>query len=76
MTQALAAARAGDTALVILVGDAPYYGRFGFKAVAPGQIVFPGPVNPTRILACELKDNAASTYRGIIAAIPSNGRHG
>ncbi len=76
MTEALAAARAGDTALVVLVGDAPYYGRFGFKAVAPGQIVFPGPVNPARILACELKDKAADAYRGIIAAIPSNGQHG
>ena len=55
MTQALEAARSSGTALVVLVGDEPYYGRFGFKPVPFGQIVFPGPVNPARILACELK---------------------
>jgi predicted N-acetyltransferase YhbS len=76
MTEALAAARAGGTALVVLVGDDPYYGRFGFKAVPAGQIVFPGPVNPARILACELKDGAVTEYRGTIVAIPSNGEHG
>ena len=75
MNEALAAARAGGTALVILVGDHPYYGRFGFKVVPAGQIVFPGPVNPMRVLACELKDGAVADYRGLIAAIPSNGLH-
>ena len=42
VTQALEAARSSGTALVVLVGDEPYYGRFGFKAVPFGQIVFPG----------------------------------
>lgn len=73
MTEALAAARAGGTALVVLVGDDPYYGRFGFRTVPPGQIVFPGPVNPARILACEFKEGAIADYRGLIVAIPSNG---
>lgn len=75
MNEALAAARAGGTALVILVGDHPYYGRFGFKVVPAGQIVFPGPVDPMRVLACELKDSAVADYRGLITAIPSNGLH-
>jgi predicted N-acetyltransferase YhbS len=70
VTEALSAARAGGTALVILVGDEPYYGRFGFKAVPAGQIVFPGPVNPARILACELKEGAIDSYRGLIVAEP------
>ena len=65
MTQALEAARSSGTALVVLVGDEPYYGRFGFKPVPFGQIVFPGPVNPARILACELKDGACASYRGL-----------
>lgn len=72
MKEALAAARAGGTSLVVLVGDVPYYGRFGFTAVPPGQIAFPGPVNPARILACELEDGATAKYNGIITAIPSN----
>jgi len=74
MQEALAAARQGGTALVVLVGDEPYYGRFGFKPVPTGQITFPGPVNPARVLACELGDNALSGYRGLIVAVPSNGQ--
>jgi predicted N-acetyltransferase YhbS len=56
--------------IVILVGDEPYYGRFGFKPVPPGQIVFPGPVNPQRILAAELTGDALVLYRGSVAAAP------
>ncbi|MGL4397525.1 MAG: GNAT family N-acetyltransferase [Hyphomicrobium sp.] len=54
--------------VVILVGDLPYYGRFGFKPVPPGQIAFPGPVNPERILALELQAGALADYRGLVAA--------
>jgi predicted N-acetyltransferase YhbS len=75
MSEALAAARAGGTSLVVLVGDDPYYGRFGFKVVPAGQIAFPGPVNPARVLAHELRDGAIAEYRGLIVAIPSNGLH-
>lgn len=57
--------------LVVLVGDESYYGRFGFKPVARGQIMFPAPVNPQRILAAELKPGAIARYHGVIAAAPS-----
>jgi len=40
--------------LVLLVGDMPYYGRFGFQPVPPGRIILPGPVDPARLLALEL----------------------
>ena len=33
-----------------------------------GQIAFPGPVNPARILACELAAGALADYRGVISA--------
>src|SRR5512145_1482167 len=49
--EGLARARAEGFALVILVGDMPYYARFGFVPVPPGQIVLPGPVDPARLLA-------------------------
>lgn len=75
MKEAIEAARAGGTSLIVLVGDDPYYGRFGFKVVPAGQIVFPGPVNPARLLARELKDGVMADYRGLIVAIPSNGFH-
>ncbi len=70
MTAALDAARSGGAKLVVLVGDLPYYGRFGFKAVRPGQITFPGPVDPSRILAHELEPEALAAYRGLVVAEP------
>jgi predicted N-acetyltransferase YhbS len=52
--EGLARARAEGFALVILVGDMPYYARFGFKPVPQGRITLPGPVDPQRLLALEL----------------------
>jgi len=50
----LARARSEGFSLVLLVGDMPYYGRFGFQPVPPGQITLPGPVDSARLLALEL----------------------
>ena len=50
----MARARAEGFSLVLLVGDMPYYGRFGFNPVPPGQITLPGPVDPARLLSLEL----------------------
>ena len=51
---AVDSARSAGHGAIILVGDAPYYAPFGFKPLAPGQVVFPGPVDPRRVLACPL----------------------
>jgi predicted N-acetyltransferase YhbS len=63
----LAAAQLAGLALVILVGDRPYYGRLGFMPVPVGQITMPGPVDPTRLLAFPLMDTALHQYLGQIA---------
>lgn len=55
--------------LVLLVGDLPYYARFGFARVPAGQISLPGPVNPERLLARELVEGALAGYRGLVAAL-------
>ena len=34
--------------------DEPYYGRMGFQRTPKGQISLPGPVDPDRLLYCEL----------------------
>ncbi len=50
----------------ILVGDEPYYGRMGFHATPPGRIVFPGPVDPARVLVianCSRARSRASRAR-------------
>lgn len=49
---------------VILVGDAPYYGRVGFQPIKRGRIKFPGPVDQSRILGIALADGALDTLEG------------
>jgi predicted N-acetyltransferase YhbS len=68
VAQALDAARANAIGCVILIGDVPYYGRFGFKPVRPGTITLPGPVNPARILAVELQLGSLANAVGAITA--------
>ena len=53
---------------VILVGDVPYYAKFGFEPVSPGKIVLPGPVDPARLLAAELKAGSLDGVRGCVTA--------
>ncbi len=60
----LALARKRGSPLVLLVGDVPYYERFGFHRVPPGQITLPGPVDLERLLALELKPGALRDYEG------------
>lgn len=64
--EGLARARSEGFSLVLLVGDMPYYGRFGFQPVPPGQIILPGPVDPARLLAVELVPGAVA---GMIGAV-------
>ncbi len=45
------AAEADGHTSILLVGDEPYYGPFGFTKVRHGSIVLPGPVDPDRLLA-------------------------
>lgn len=47
---------------VMLVGDAPYYSRFGFEKLA--GVVMPPPTNPERVLGLALSDGAWDDIRG------------
>jgi predicted N-acetyltransferase YhbS len=64
-----AAAKAGET-LILLVGDEPYYRRFGFSMVPARQLVMPGPVDPRRFLAAELQPGALAQATGTVRARP------
>lgn len=66
MHQALAAARARGHAAVILLGDAPYYARFGFSAENTGALSLPGPFERDRLLAIEFADGALAGAEGMI----------
>ncbi|MGL4975426.1 MAG: GNAT family N-acetyltransferase [Bosea sp. (in: a-proteobacteria)] len=68
MERAIEAAREAGHSLILLVGDGPYYARFGFRMVPMGQIALPGPVNPERFLGLELVEGALASSRGLVTA--------
>jgi predicted N-acetyltransferase YhbS len=65
---AVAIARKLGHGAVILVGDAPYYSRFGFTAENTAGIRLPGPVERERLLALELVPGALDAAHGMVAA--------
>ena len=68
MRHAIAAARARGHRAVLLVGDAAYYGRFGFSAAQTGALWMPGPYEQSRLLALALEPGALDGARGLIGA--------
>jgi predicted N-acetyltransferase YhbS len=64
--RALAEAKARGHRLVVLMGDEPYYGKCGFKRIPKGQATMPGPVDPARLLVCELAEGAFAGVSGRI----------
>lgn len=66
VTKSLEAARAAGHKLVILVGDLAYYQRMGFRLVPEGRLIFPGPVDPARLLYCPLTDDGLDGIGGRI----------
>lgn len=59
------AARLGHGA-ILLVGDAPYYGRFGFSADKTGELSMPGPYERHRLLALELVSGSLNGVHGTL----------
>jgi predicted N-acetyltransferase YhbS len=67
MDHALAAAKARGHRAVILLGDAPYYARFGFSAAKTGELSLPGTFERDRLLGLELREGALDGAWGMIA---------
>ena len=57
-------ARASGWSRVMLVGDAPYYGRFGFQKLT--GVEMPPPTNPERVLGRELVPGAWDGVEGAV----------
>lgn len=55
-------AKGSGWARVLLVGDAPYYARFGFRKLA--GVMMPPPTNPDRVLGYELNSGAWDGVQG------------
>ena len=67
--RSLEAAKAAGWKLIILVGDEPYYARMGFRPVPPSRISLPGPVDPARLLYCELEPGALAAANGVVRGL-------
>src|ERR1700716_4010921 len=67
MDHALAAATARGHRAVILLGDAPYYIRYGFSAAKTGALSLPVPCERDGLLGLELREGALDGAWGMIA---------
>lgn len=68
MRAAIARADALGHGAILLVGDAPYYARFGFDADLTRGLWLPGPYARERFLALELDAGALAGARGLVSA--------
>ncbi len=66
MQAALGRAESLGHGAVLLVGDAPYYARFGFSGQKTGELSLPGPFERDRLLGLELREGALDGAWGMI----------
>lgn len=67
MREALGRARDEGHGAVILVGDEPYYSRFGFSSRNMDRLWLPGPVDRARFLGHELVPGALDGAAGLVS---------
>jgi predicted N-acetyltransferase YhbS len=65
--EGLARARTDGWTRVILVGDEPYYQRFGFTREIASGLQYPAPTNPDRVLARALEAGAFDGLHGMVS---------
>ncbi len=71
MNFSMAKARALHYASIILVGDAPYYNRFGFVRDVMLGITLPGWVDENRFLGLEIIPGVLSEQKGVLGKWPT-----
>ena len=71
MARAIEVARQRGHGAVILLGDAPYYARFGFSPARTSELSLPGPFERDRLLGLELREDALDGAWGMI--VPTGG---
>ena len=68
MRHAIEEARRLGHRAILLVGDASYYARFGFRAEKTASLAMPGPYERHRFLALELQPGALDGAHGVVKA--------
>ena len=69
--ESLDRAKAAGWSRVLLIGDAPYYQRFGFVKLS--GLEFPPPTNPDRLLGLALQDGGFDGVQGLVQPEPYKG---
>jgi predicted N-acetyltransferase YhbS len=69
IARACEAARDASHTAILLVGDDGLFGPFGFSAQAARRVIFPGPVDPRRLLALHLAGGPGVELCGPVRAI-------
>jgi predicted N-acetyltransferase YhbS len=64
--RALSEARQRGHRIVLLVGDAAFYGRFGFSSERTQGLWLPGPYERHRLLGLELVPDALKGAHGLV----------
>ncbi|MDP3545628.1 MAG: N-acetyltransferase [Phreatobacter sp.] len=67
MRESVDRARMDGHRAIILVGDEPYYRRFGFATTKMERLWMPGPVERSRFLGMELVPGALDGARGLVS---------
>ncbi len=75
MMESLDRARGLGWRRVVLVGDEPYYRRFGFTREMALALDFPKPVNLNRLLAKELVEGAMQAVSGMVSRWKTDESH-
>jgi len=68
MQAAIGRAEALGHGAILLMGDAPYYARFGFRGDLATGLAMPGPFERDRFLGLELREGALVGAEGILRA--------
>lgn len=68
MRRAISLAAEKGHGAIVLVGDAPYYKRFGFASEKAAGLLMPGPVERERFLGLELVEGYLEAASGLLAA--------
>ncbi|GJE15918.1 hypothetical protein AIGOOFII_0619 [Methylobacterium marchantiae] len=68
MWASIGRARALGHGAITLIGDAPYYARFGFYGALMDGLSMPGPFERSRLLGLNLRKGALDGAAGILSA--------
>jgi predicted N-acetyltransferase YhbS len=68
MARALLAAKRRRVGEIFLIGDEPYYARFGFSAKCAERVSLPGPYEQRRLLGLALRPQANAAAGPLCAA--------